>query len=464
MLAALLIFATGPLDEIEAARAAARSLPASTIFVTTLSVPPADLPTLDVAFNLALNGATFRRKPVRLVPVPAAGNRLYRIDAEELEWPAAAVRTLLDQEPYFRPFAPDVALVRIDWLAGRLTTAETYYALLGFGKTLADLDKRIGLDRKTAANLGASHGARVVESGVALNPRAIARLGSPLGGVWTTFDAADAAKVNPFEKIDRLTFDDVDAHELFGPLPNGLMWWALANGKGELQAAAPIAVALDRRTPKAPDALKDIAKEKHSFKRVEVFAPFSCLGCHAGGLRTANDFVSSAVAGGKLDVRTADKRTANAIEDFFDAKAQADAMRLDSAHYVDAVLRITGKPSADASAALSLVRFRYDELPVTAPQAAAEVGMTAEAFEKAAKERDAEEISSTLRAMVAGSPVPRDLWEKSVYLEAAAVAGCVVKVPSKPPPLPPMRKRAKDAATGRDIEFNEAKGAWEFVR
>jgi hypothetical protein len=529
LLLSLTIFAAGPLDEIDAARAAYSSLSPdrqkTTLYVSMLGTPAKDRARLEVAFDFAINQTTFRRKPIHLTPVAGRSQTLYSVDVEDLGWSFEAVERMLINEPYFYPLDSHshVRMMRADWFVREASFGQTYYDLLGFGKTLGELEKRIGLDRKTAENLRARHGARVVESGVTLNPRGVERLGGTLGAVWGTYDGAVAAKVNPFEKIDELVFKQADAHELFGSLPNGLFWWALANAKGELQNAAPTTIASDRRSYVAADKLKDASKERPSYRVVEIQNPHSCMGCHATGLRAAPDFVAQTVAGGKLDVKAYDKKTAGVIEDFYDQRAQAEAMTSDSLSYTRAVERITGKPALEANNIFASVRWQYAEAPVPIEQAARELNVDAKAFEQAARAGDDVRLAiaywflekgdsanaqsvlgldsegysafvggkpvplggNTLRALVAGTSVPRDIWESGAYREAAllicyqqpprnAVTRQMVRDRIKPQEKPakidyqtpqqPQRKRAVDGATGKPIEFNEQTNQWEFVQ
>jgi hypothetical protein len=351
-----------------------------------------------------------------------------------------------------------------------------------------------------------------------LNPRGVERLGGTLGAVWGTYDGAAAAKVNPFEKIEELVFKQADAHELFGSLPNGLFWWALANAKGELQNAAPTNIAADRRNYVAADQIKDVSKERPSYRVVEIQNPHSCMGCHATGLRSAPDFVAQTVAGGKLELKAYDKKTAGVIEDFYDQRAQAEAMTTDSLTFSRAVERITGKPALEANNIFAAVRWQYAEAPVPVGQAAAELNVDAAAFDQAARAGDDVRLSvaywlmsnndyanaqavlgldndgfkafsggqtvplgsNTLRAIVSGTSIPRDLWESSAYREAAilicygtgsrkaATAQMVREIASKREQAKRLhevpKRRDKDAATGREIEQDPTTGQWSFVK
>lgn len=520
-LLSILVFAAGPLDEIDAARSALNTLApeqrSTIVYVSMLGVDPQQQADVEAAFDLALNQTTFRRKPLHLAAVVGKSRTLYSFDAEDTQWSKESLKRLLAKEPYFYPLAPDVAMIRADWFVREASFGATYYDLLGFGKTLADVDKRVGLDRNAAANLRSLHGARVVESGVALHSRAVARFGSPLGAYWQTFDVADAKNGNPFEKIDELTFGKFDATEVFGPLPNGLFWWALANGKGELQNAAPTNIAADRRAYVAADKLADVSKERPSYRIVEVQNAHSCMGCHATGLRSAPDYVAATVADGKLELKAYDKGTAGKIEDFFDQRSQAEAMVKDSLAFTRAVERVTGRTALDAANVFARIRWTYSEALVPIEQAAREVNVAPEVFAQAARAGDDVRLaiaywllgkgehqnaqavlglndeayrafqsgqivplgSNTLRSLVTGTSIPRDLWEQSAYREAALLV-CYQQSPrnaatramvqermqeggqAKPVPQTPERRRATDAATGRPIEFNEKTGQWEF--
>lgn len=502
ILAACLLFAAGPLDEIDAARKALASIPpqdrAATLFVSFLGSPVEERADLECAFNLALNSTTFRRKPIRLIPVVGKSETLYRLDVEEIAWPDDAYKKLIADEPYFYPLAVDVYMIRADWFIREATFGKTYYGLLGFGKTRKDVEKKIGLDRKTAENLRARHGARVVESGVALNPRAVKRLGSTLGAFWETDDVLENNKGgNPFERIDQLDFDKVaDAHEFFGPLPNGLYWWALANKQGDLVDAAPTNIALDRRAFIAAGDLKDASKERPSYRIGEVQNAHSCMGCHAMGLRAAPDFVAGAVQGGRLKVQAYDKNTKRNVEDFFDSRSQNSAMATDSLQLQQSVERVTSRPPLESANVFAVERWKYAEKMVTIEQASRELNVDAKAFAEAAKAPDALRLAiaywfygkndarsaqivlgldderykafaagqlvpfggDTLKALVGGSAVPRARWEDSAYLEASLLI-CYQQSPRKDvtaamvrdmikPPEKPVEKPAEIKTEG----------------
>jgi len=519
------MIASGPLDECDCAKAAAKSLPSSTIYVSFLGTTPGDRANLEAAFTFALNSTTFRRKPIYLVPVIGKSQTLYRIDYEELEWSLESVKRLLANEPYFYSLDPSVPIVRADWFVREATFGATYYDLLQMGKTASTLEKRVGLDRKTAENLRARHGARVIDSGVAFHARGIERLGSTLGSYWITHDGATAVKTNPFEKIDELIFKQADAHEIFGQLPNGLFWFALSNAKGELQNAAPISIAADRRDYRASKELKDIVKERPSFKTLEIQNAHSCYGCHALGLRDAPDFVAGIAAEDKLKVRFKDRKIQGQVEDFFDARSQSEAMAFESKAYQRSVERITGMPALQSANTFACVRWKIAEAPVTKADAAAELNVDAQEFEKACQApdelrlgiaywligqsdtRNAQAVlglpddgykaflegqavplgSSTLRAFAKGPSISRDLWESVAYREASLLI-CYQKKP-RSASVDEVRRRAKalplktgeaaphkigavdqsilrstDARTGAPIEFNKETGQWQFSK
>jgi hypothetical protein len=544
------LLSSGPTDEVEAARAAYKALPddhlrKTTLFVSFLGVPdgkalppaPGDpkddrglprpkidfkfdgwprRPHVDLLFHVALNGVTFRKQFVVLEKVEGASPTLYKVDTEDLEWKEAAVGRLIAKEPYFRQvdFALhgtdadyyQIPLIRADWFGKEATFGDTYYDLLDFGKTLNDLDKKVGLNRNTDAVRRAQHGARVVKSGVSKFPRTLARLGSiPAGDYWQTDDLDKGDRENIFRNVDRLTYKDPAAHEIFGSLPNKLKWWALANNKFVLQNAAPIAVARETRKQKGVDTLKDIVNERIT-EEPEIQTAHSCLGCHALGLRTAPDYVAESRADGKLRLQARDRKTQTKIDDFFDVNGETSDMKADSTAFVDAVRRLSetifGKnnslEAADALRYFAIARWYYAEERLDHAQAARELNVDEKTFDQAARASDQTRLdialwflnrgdkvsaqavlglnnvdfqlflagkpnigfgSDTLRTLNArNTPLTRDLWELGVpsegeppvYLEATLLICYQVKAKQQAT-ADQVREKAKALGMQHDL-------------
>ncbi|HVJ82728.1 MAG TPA: hypothetical protein VNC50_16790, partial [Planctomycetia bacterium] len=109
------------------------------------------------------------------------------------------------------------------------------------------------------------------------------------------------------------------------------------------------------------------------------------------------------------------------------------------------------------------------------------LGLDAAAYKAFASGQQVALGSSTLRALVTGQAIPRELWERVAYPEAALITcyltGERAKVtremlrkkmlpaePAREPDKPTEKKRAVDGATGRPIEFDEQSGQWRFSK
>lgn len=398
-LLSLAVVTSGPLDEIDAARAAYARLPddrkASTIFVSFLGSP--DIDETRINCELAINHATRRRKTIRVNKVLGSQREsLYYIDAEDLGWKLAGVKRMLEREPYFYPIAPDVYMVRGDWLLRDVTFGKTYYDLLFDNpKTLTDIFKVLGFDAKSNAVAIVQHGARVVDSRVSsIGYRVAACLGSsPSGPIFITDDLNNPKTTRPKEfireKIDALRFQNPDAHEVFGHLPNGLYWYALSNAKDELQEQAPDGVAVDTRDYKHFDKLKDIVNERPNRNNTVIENPHKCMTCHALGTQPAPDWVADAMAGNKLDVTGYDPKTRDKLEDFYHKQAENDTMAYSSKLYTDSISRVTLKPAAESMRSFAIDRWKWNEELVTRKQAAAELNVDEKEFERLAGEMKA---------------------------------------------------------------------------
>jgi hypothetical protein len=187
------------------------------------------------------------------------------------------------------------------------------------------------------------------------------------------------------------------------------------------------------------------------------------------GLRDGTDVVSKMITEQRLDLRATDRKTQNAIEDFFDAKSQSTAIRNDSAAFVAAMERLPArvglkKTSLEIGNIFAIMRWKYADALVSKAQAALELNVDLKTFEEALKASDDTRLqlaywflergekgnsrailglsntqfelfragkpvaygSNTLRILNSEQPIPRAIWEKESkdgsppgYLEAA---------------------------------------------
>lgn len=394
-----------------------------------------------------LNSLAVRRSFAFAAPVSAT---LERIDTRDFGWSTEAVARLMSREPYFAspwldavdyhalsPLFGGRYLARLDWFLVETSKEPAYGDLLRLGKTLADLEKRFGVDRATIARLSATHGGRIFQSGVARSGRQIAWLNSVAGSFYQTDEAnGNAGKGNILADLERI--EDVAAHEIIGRLPNGLHHYSVFDGQGKRLDKAAASVARDTRQKVGAAKYSSPVAERLS-EDVEILTAFSCIGCHAQGYRSYTDVIASRQS---IEIRAYDKATANRLQDFYDRTAHVQQMEADNAAYAAAVRRCCNLEPLEVSRRLQLMIYRYSDAFVTLETAAAELGVDVASLKERLKASDAERKriaylpqvaydaalvkvvsppgSNTLKLLVDGLPIPRDAWTEA-YPEAATL-------------------------------------------
>src|SRR4030095_11213360 len=129
-----------------------------------------------------------------------ASRTLFRIDLRDYLWTEALWRRALADYPYalILPASDRIArlsgeipaYVRGDWFVAAASTPPLYHELLGLPLSVAELERRLGVD--TARHLAEEKNvirAGVRSSGVSQNNRALERHASPFGAYWRSFSA-----------------------------------------------------------------------------------------------------------------------------------------------------------------------------------------------------------------------------------------------------------------------------------
>jgi hypothetical protein len=173
-----------------------------------------------------------------------------------------------------------------------------YYDFLGLGKRQEDFERLIGADVDLARYQFKDEVSAVVgRSKVTHQNRRLGRFGKIGGGYWFTLDARDGVERSNFLEVRddlnvaRYGYRNVtgkkgfaqvfageqraDATEQFGPLPNKLMAWWLANNRGVRQNTAP-------------DFIAGNSLARGTNKR--IYAGQSCLECHTDGVKPFTDW------------------------------------------------------------------------------------------------------------------------------------------------------------------------------
>jgi hypothetical protein len=276
-------------------------------------------------------------------------------------------------------------LLRGDWFVSQTVIADqrkpSYYDFLGI-KDQKDFERLVGFDKTIGAKR--EHRRVVPFSGITFEPRR-AQLDQGIGWLFRTFDNKKAIeKANPIEILDdEFTFD---ATEQFGPGPNGMPIWLLANNKGELQT-------------KAPD---DIV-------RFRVDINLSCLECHFRGKTES----------GIKDLKAQPIKELSSVDQakYLELRRQylrdnAIPIKQTREIFEGAIKAATGLDGHTYSRKVQAMFSAY-EGPVTPERAASDMGMSKQEMvaKLVAYKRATGYLSPTLSILVSGDPIPIRQWE-----------------------------------------------------
>ena len=300
---------------------------------------------------------------------------ILRINIDDLGWDAADWDDLVAADPYaVRPDSPlSAALqsatgsrlpyVRADWFAFAAARPPLYNTLLRIGPSVEALAPAQGIDIDGDIRRHAVLRAGFQTSGENGNNRIIERHTSRSGYFWLSYDfAGHRARQNIFEYPlgpGGSTGFNPDGREAIFSLPNGFQGYFREDAKsGSMDPA-------------------------HSDKG--TVSGISCMGCHQG-TRAASDEVRDSVLGGRL--------LPQAVRDEVDAlypprERMRQAFDDDAHRFAEAMSRA----SLDFAASLggiepiNALSARF-ESPIGTAQAAAELGVTTEAFAAAVETRN----------------------------------------------------------------------------
>ncbi len=299
-----------------------------------------------------------------------------------------------------------IPVVSGDWFFNQTAAAAdrtpNYYDFLGV-KDEKTFQARIGADVKLAEKFGAEIREAVADSGVTLQPRAIARHGTIAGGYWRSFDVAIAKdNKNPLRVLGRDFEKEYDASEQFGTLPNGFWATGLFNKQGVIQATAPDNIASD-------------SMSRSNDRRVHVNV--SCIRCHAnGGLQDIDGWVRNLISP-PLELRSPDYEKARELRRQY-AEELEPFLGKDRAIYERAVKKATGLDSKKYAFVYGEFWERYEDGKIGIDEAARDLGVATEVWRKAldASVR-AGKGDTALSAMLLPAPrknrVSIRVWEES---------------------------------------------------
>jgi hypothetical protein len=295
---------------------------------------------------------------------------VYRIDLRDYKWNARLWEKIVAVYPYrtgnsgadARKCAEltgsEQPYVRADWFIATASRPPLYYDLLQMPATDKGLERFLQLDAAVNIEEQSVLRAGFNGSGVSKNNRLIERHDAAFGAYWKTYDFAENVdKQNLFDRPlgpppARNSFVH-NGGEMIFHLPNGMLGFFLANGKGQRIERAPVEIVSD---PQRPD------------KNVE--AGLSCFSCHAAGLVPKADQVRAHVLKNAQAFAKEDVETVKAL---YPPEAKLRALLdQDSKRYVQALEKLGIK--AGANEQINAVTLRYEAV-VDLATAAAEAGM-----------------------------------------------------------------------------------------
>jgi tetratricopeptide (TPR) repeat protein/WD40 repeat protein len=404
------------------------------------------------ALSKLLNSLSWKRQIKPPEPIDPLGTVL-RLDLDDYGWDAAAWQRLVAEYPYGikapMPAARaareltgcDVPYVRGDWFAFAASRPPLYHDLLGLPQTVAELERKLGVDAEANRAAGRVARAGFTNSDPSRSNRLLerhpldrAKLGYE-GAYWRSFDFKGGAgrrnllahPLGPGLAPDTFAHD---GEEILFTLPNGLQAYLLADSRGRRLDSAPI----------------EIVSNVERLRDPVVVNGASCIDCHSQGINALRMAKEDQVRGHVMRNRAGyGRREVEAILDLYPLEEDFRALLRRDAERFNAAVAETGAAIGGKEPWALANRYR-EAIDLT--RAAAEVGLTPSVFRKQL------EGSPTLRRILGfllapGGTVPRDVFAGSFALlvsewglgevvrrevEAAAPAPGPAAAPAAPQP------------------------------
>ncbi|HEV2664128.1 MAG TPA: hypothetical protein VG324_04415, partial [Blastocatellia bacterium] len=367
--------------------------------------PEEELESHRLAIAKLVNSLSWRRVITTPAPVDAA-RTLFRLDLRDYLWTEAMWRRVLTDYPYAlvlpeservaRLSGEIVPYVRGDWFVAAASTPPLYHELLGLPHSIAELERRLGVD--TARQIAEEKHvirAGVRSSGVSQNNRALERHVSPFGSYWRSYDfRSNLGDQNIFANPLRL---NAAGGEIIFNLPNGLQAYYLTDAVGRRIDTAPLEIVSDRNQPDDP----------------LIRNGRSCISCHFAGMKSFRDDVRPAIQRQGLPPDDLDRALALYVpQDTIDR-----ALAEDEGRFLRAEEKLGGKyangapdTNAQTEPINALSRRFQSELPMAL--AAAEAGLEARDFNDRIRWNTRLNSLGLGQLLAPGGAVKRDVWEK----------------------------------------------------
>jgi mono/diheme cytochrome c family protein len=331
---------------------------------------------------------------------------LHRIRLRDLGWTPELWEKITASYPYVldsgslaalaAPTRCSVPMVRADWFAATASRPPLYDIILNHPTHVAELERRLGVD--VAGNLAAGDAVRsgFTQSGVSKQNRLVERhdIRAYPGFYWLSYDFKHNSgrgrladyPLGPMQA--RLTGGqhafEHDGGEIIYSLPNGLQAYLLVDGKGQKIDVGPVEVVSDRFDKTG---------------RAQIFNGFSCMACHDKGMKELPlDELRSVAHSAKFG-----PEAQRLIEKLHPGQDRINAVvKADAQAFQKALAAADVDPAARKEPVLALVDFFEND--VSLAQAAADLGMKKDDFEKTLEENMALFDS---RTALRGPGVPR---------------------------------------------------------
>jgi len=358
-----------------------------------------------LAIAKLVNSLSWRREITTPAPVDES-RTLFRIDLRDYLWTEAMWRKVLADYPYAlilpesdritRLSGEIAAYVRGDWFVAVASAPPLYHELLELPQSVAELERRLGVDAKRQlAEEKHVICAGVRSSGVSQNNRALERHVSAFGAYWRSYDfRSNLGDQNIFANPLRL---NAAGGEIIFNLPNGLQAYFLADANGRRIDTAPLEIVSDRNQPDDP----------------LIRNGRSCIGCHFAGMKSFRDDVRPAIQRQPLPPDDLDR----ALALYAPQGAIDRAVAEDEARFLRAEEGLGGKyagkrwdTNAQTEPVNALSRRFQSELPMAL--AAAEAGLEAQDFYDRIRWNNRLNGLGLGQFLTPGGAVKRDVWEK----------------------------------------------------
>ena len=359
-----------------------------------------------------LNSLSRSSDVVRLETIDPEGTIL-RFSLTDLGWSASDWDTLLALYPY--NVQPDTQLnvalsagthtplpyVRADWFTFTLSQPPLYDDMLQMPKTYQELTKSQNVNIEADIRNYTAQRAGFQRSGVSRNNRLIERHPSRNGYFWTSYDFGGNRDHQSLFEFPLGPGGDTGFHhdggETIYSLPNGFQGYYLNKATGERLDKGPTNIVQDP-----------------SRKDMSVSNGISCMGCHDQGMRKAKDDIRDSV----MSTRSFPHDTRENVDGLYPPHDKMDGIiDGDARRFADAMVRAGLDPTLKLNGVemINALFKRYeDDLDLV--RAAAEMGLSADAFKDAARDTDSK-IKPIVRRLSYGA-IPRDQYE-TIYRDLA---------------------------------------------